>query len=330
MKDQTQTKRRAPNWPFYIFAILMLLSLLVTATYTWFTLSRTPRVSNLGLYVNAPVGMQLAATPEGEWVNRLDFAQLVPETSPLRPVTWSERQQRFLAAEYGIDGRQTGNFHPLSDANNANRDDAYGYYIKATFYATSDAAVDVSLTHAMELEEGVSGHGTYLIGSPVWDANDVLHFNGGNGAETAVRIGLRITPLVQLQPDMEQTLFYIYEPNCDTHMDGSRGYVPTPSIDGADSLVSQERLIRQTTTAWREADPVQHGLVNYTMGDFETPTDLFSLKTGQIVQIDLYVWLEGQDVDCSNLIGRDARIMANVQFLAQSGDQSGLEPIPEN
>lgn len=325
----TKNPRRLRRIFLYSIMILILLSLLTTATYTWFTISRTPRVSNIGLYVIAPVGMQLSASLENpEWVNRLDMAHLTPETSPLRPVTWSEQNQRFYAAEYGPDGRQTGSWNRLSDENNANRDDVYGYYMKLTFYATSNSAVDVSLTHAMEIEEGVSGYGTYLIGSPVWDAENVLHYNGGSGAETAVRIGLKVTPLVENAPATDQSTFYIYEPNSNTHIDGSSGYVATPSIDGAATLVPQERLIRQTATSWREADPVQRGLVNYEMGQFETETDLFSLAAGQTVQIDMYVWLEGQDVDCSNLIGREARIMANVQFLAESGNQSGLEPIP--
>ena len=329
--NTTTDSRRAKRIFLYTIAILLLLSLLVTATYTWFTISRTPRVSNIGLYINAPVGMRLSAAPEGQpWVSRLDVAQLLPETSPLRPVTWSEDRQLFFAAEYGPDGRQTGNWHRLTDDNNANRDDVYGYYIKATFYATTDSAVDVSLTHAMEVEEGLSGYGTYLIGSPVWDAENVLHHNGGNGAETAMRIGLKITPLEALEPVADQSNFYIFEPNCDTHVDDSAGYLATPSIDGKASLVPEDRLIRQTTTSWREADPTQRGLVNYEMGEFMGETDLFSLGVGQIVQIDLYVWLEGQDVDCDNRIGREARIMANIQFLAQSGDQSGLQPIPES
>lgn len=329
MKQANDSRRRKRIF-LYSVLILILLSLFSTATYTWFTLSRTPRVSNIGLYVNAPTGMQLSATLENpEWVYRLDMTDLTPETSPLRPVTWSERSQRFYAAQYGADGRQSGNWHPLSDENNANRDDVYGYYMKLTFYATSGTAVDVSLTHAMEVEEGVSGYGTYLIGSPVWDADNVLHYNGGNGAETAMRIGIRVTPLAEQQPVEEQSQFYIFEPNCDSHIDGSSGYMATPSIDGSALLVPEDRLIRQTTTAWRETDPVLRGLVDYEMGQFETPTDLFSLQANEIVQIDLYLWLEGQDVDCNNQIGREAQIVANVQFLAESGDQSGLTPIPD-
>ena len=330
MKEQ-QSKTRSPQFLFlYWILILLLLLLLVTASYTWFTLNRTPRVSDIGLYVNAPTGMVLSTAPEGaEWVHRLDYAEMVPETSPLRPVTWSEKDQTFYAAIYGTDGRQTGQWEKLSDKINANRDDAYGYYIKATFYATSDTAVDVSLTDAMEVDEGINGSGTYLIGSPIWDSENVLHSDGGNGAQTAMRIGLRITPLKDGVAQTDEAIFYIYEPNCDTHVDGSTGYDETPSIDGTASLVPESHIIRQTTTTWKEADVVQRNVVVKDMGEFESDTYIFSLEAQEIVMIEMYVWLEGQDIDCDNRIGYEAQILANIQFFADPGGQSGMETIPD-
>ena len=313
----------------YWILLSMLLTLLVTSSYTWFALSRTPRVSNIGVYVNAPAGMTLSAAPSGaEWVHRLDFAELVSETAPLRPVTWSQAEGRFYAAQYGVDGRRTGDWHPLSDEINANREGAYGYYIKATFYATSDTPVAVGLTHPMEVEEGVGGAGTYLIGTPLWDSDSILHSDGGQGAQNAVRVGLRITPLEEGEPQEDAAQFYVYEPNCDTHVDGESGYSPTPSIDGTEALVEDPYLIRQTTTTWTEANPVQHGTVIKDMGQFEDDTYLFTLGVGQVVRIDLYVWLEGQDIDCDNRIGHEAQLLANIQFSADSGGQSGLQPIP--
>ena len=327
---QYSRKKDKLSFPFiYTMLMLILLLLLVTATYTWFSISRTPRVSNIGLYVNAPAGMVLSTDPDsGNWVRRLDYAEMVPETSPLRPVTWSEQDQRFYAAVYGSDGRRTGQWNPLTDEINANRDDAFGYYVKATFYATTDASVKVSLTHAMEVEEGVDGAGTYLIGTPVWDAENILHSDGGNGAQTAIRVGLRVTPMVDGVPAEDQATFIISEPNCDTHVDGTTGYVDTPSMDGGDTLISPDRIIRQTTTTWTEAYPVEHDVQIKTMGQFENDTHLFDLDFQKIVRIELYVWLEGQDVDCDNRIGHEAKIMANIQFLAEPGGQSGLEPIP--
>ena len=328
MKKQT-THRRGGRVFLYCVLILILLSLLTTATYTWFSLSRTPRVSDIGLYINAPTGLVLSTAPQGEeWVRRLDYAEMVGETAPLRPVTWSERDQKFYAAVYGADGRQTGQWMPLSDEANANRDSVYGCYIKATFYATTDTAVNVRLADATEVEEGVSGSGTYLIGTPLWDADNIRHIDGGHGAQTAIRMGLRITPMKDGQKQNDRATFLIYEPNSDTHMDGSTGYVPTPGIHGADTLVPDDRLIRQTTSTWTESDPVQRNRVLRDLGEFETDTGLFSLAAQEVVCIDLYLWLEGQDVDCDNRIGREAQITANLQFFADQGSQSGLQPIP--
>ena len=313
----------------YCVMILILMTLLVTATYTWFSISRTPRVSNIGLYINAPTGLVLSTAPEGEeWVRQLTFAEMVPETAPLRPVTWSEKEQRFYAAVYGADGRQTGQWLPLSDGNNANRDDVYGYYIKATLYATTDTAVTVSLTHAREVEQGVAGSGTFLMGTPMWDAENIRHYDGGYGAQNALRVGIRITPLSDGQEQPDRAAFLIYEPNSDTHMDGSAGYVPTPSIDGTDTLVPENRLIRQSASTWEEVDPVEHGKLQHFLGEFEREPELFSLGVQEVVRLDLYIWLEGQDVDCDNRIGRDAQISANIQFYADSAGQSGLVPLP--
>lgn len=313
----------------YWVLFVTVISLMVSTSYAWFSISRTPRVSNIGLYINAPTGMILSTDPvDGEWVHQLNYAEMVDETAPLRPITWSAEKNQFFAAEYGADGRQTGHWIALSDNQNANRDDIYGYYIKATFYATTDTPIKVSLTDAIEVNEGVDGSGTFLIGSPIWDSKNVLHSDGGNGAQNAMRIGLKITPMVEGAEQIGKSTFIIYEPNADTHVNGLDGYIATPSIDGTEQLVSASKLITQTTTTWTEADPVQRDVVFRDMGDFQTDTYLFSLAAEEIIRIDLYVWLEGQDIDCVNAIGRDAQIVANIQFFADPGGQSGLEPIP--
>ena len=105
------------------------------------------------------------------------------------------------------------------------------------------------------------------------------------------------------------------------------GYIETGSIDGTASLVDDQHLIRQTTTEWTEANPVQRTVVVYKMGDFETPTELFSLQHNGMVRIDLYVWLEGQDIDCTNVLGNRSSIFASVQFKGDLG-HGGMEEIP--
>lgn len=331
MRNQVEKKRKPFMILVYWVMIMTLFSLLVTATYTWFSISRTPKVGNMGLHVNAPAGLSLSTEPEGaEWVQQVNVADLIGETTPLRPVTWSETDQCFYAVVYGIDGRQTGQYIKLSDNTNANRNDIYGYYIKFTLYATSEADVKVKLTEAMELNDGRDGAGTYLIGSPIWDSEQILHSDGGNGAQNAIRVGFKFTPLVDGDEQSTESQFFIYEPNSDTHLSGEQGYVDTPSIDGSPTLVSSDKLISQTSTTWTEADVVERSVVVKEMGDFLTDTNLISIKAQEVFKIDIYLWLEGQDIDCKDLGTKETQIMANIQFYADTEGQSGMQPITDD
>ena len=327
----TRNKRiRKPRVLLWIYMLLILFTLLTVASYTWFSLSRTPRVSDMNMYINSQTGLEISEDPLAEeWKLQLDFRDLVDVTTTLRPITWSDYRQQFYAATYGVDGRlmPLSDWQPLTDERNANKDNLDGFYIKATLYARSDVALDVSLSPAVEIDEGLNGSGTYVIGTPVWDSQQVLHSNGGQGAENAVRIGFRVTPVDETgEPTDTTSQLIIYEPNVDSHIDDTWGYVPTPSIDGGDVLVPANRLIRQTSSSWSEAYPVQRSAIIRRLGDFQDDTTLFSLKPDEMVRIDIYVWLEGQDMDCTNMI-RKAQILTNIQFAGDPGNQSGMKPI---
>lgn len=312
----------------YLYLILFLLVISVVATYTWFSLSKTPAVDNLSMYVTSKVGLELALTPDSEqWSSKVSYEDMASEHFPLRPITFSHAQQRFFAADYGVDGRRTGKWHPLSEEDNANKNNYDGYFSVGTVYARASQNVEVSLSEPVQTAEGITGAGTYLVGTPEWDPEQIKHINAGVGAENAIRIGIEVTKLDAGNNPLESTReFYIYEPNCNYHNDETLGYKATRSIDGSASLVPSDRLILQESSSWREAEPVQNGVQQYTVGKFVTPTKLFSLEADQIARIKFYIWLEGQDVDCTNAI-HDARVLANVQLVAKPNDQSGLVPI---
>ncbi len=312
----------------YLYIILIMFILSVAATYTWFSLTRTPRISDMTVSVSTRQGLELSLDmSEDSWGNSLSFLDMVGEHRPLRPITWSNNDKIFYAATYNINGRLTDKWLPLSDDRNANSNNFDGYYIVGTFYARSSQTVSVSLTPAMELQEGIMGSGTYVIGKPIWNSETISHDNAGKGAENAVRLGIKVTLLDETGAPLPETeVFYIYEPNCDTHSDGRVGYIETPSIDLQNSLVPSDRLIKQTSSKWTETDPVQNGVLIHTFGDFEDEIELFTLKKGQRAEIKLYIWLEGQDVDCTNEIGA-AQIFANIQFKTDPKGQTGFDPI---
>ena len=322
------TKKKLTKIIIYFYILLILFLLLTVSSYTWFSRSKLNRVSNMSVYVNTPVGLQIAARPDSEeWGQQLSYVDLVNESSPLRPVTYSEDSDQFFAAVYDIDGRLTGEWIPLTDECHANRNNYEGYYSVVTIYARTDEHAEVALAPAVALDGGKDASGTYLIGVPKWDSDKIAHTNAGEGAENAVRIGIKITRLDgNDEPTGELPLFYIYEPNCDTHLDGSIGYVDTPSIDGDATLVSEDMIIKQSASSWTEADPVQKNVQLHTFGEFQKDPKLFTLEAGEKVMIQFYIWLEGQDADCTNAI-KEAQIMANIQFISDTRHQSGLQPI---
>jgi hypothetical protein len=146
--------------------------------------------------------------------------------------------------------------------------------------------------------------------------------------ECAIRMGFRITIFDENgNPVDENPKLIIYEPNSDTHLDYSVGYVATENVNGQEGLVPAERLIRQTTTGWSEASPVQKNVLVYQHGEFLDDPHLFDLDPGQKAQIDVYLWLEGQDVDCRYETDEVSQILASIQLWSQSRGQSGMDPI---
>lgn len=330
-KTNRSNRRAGQRTLSYLWLLIGMVALLVCASFAWFSVSATPNVGDMSIFVNAPTGLQLALQYNAEdedWGQNISFSDLVSEDAPLRPVTWSDEEQCFKAIRYGTDGRQTNSLKVLTDEKNANRTDDDQYYIVGVYYARTDSDTTVSLADAKTLSGGVYGAGTYVIGTPEWNENTGAHTNAGGGAQYAIRVGFRMT---QVDPNTGRAVgdstFLIYEPNADEHLGYGTQYFDTRSTDGTETLVDRDRLIVQSTSTWAEADPAQRDVTVKTLGDFVTEKKLFEIKAGQIVRIEMYIWIEGQDIDCYGL-PEGAKLTANIQFSSSASSQSGMEDIP--
>ena len=320
--------RKSKYFAIYLYVLLVLLLLTSVASYAWFEISRNPSVKDMQMYITSAYGLELSVDPAaGGWGQQIDFWD-TQELSKfkekkygfqkpiLQQITWSEANGQFFAPVYGYDGRLVSFFNnyaeadrriidwqPLEDRSHANKATwQEGHYIKATVYARSGQITNVTLAP----EQGTEGitPRTYVKGNP----------NTGRGPEGAVRFGFRMTwmelggdgSLTEV-PDSRSQMF-VYEPNCDVHADGTIDqYIPTASIDNdiiaqggtptkediLKPLVPEERLIKQNFPETPRSD---------VPGLFETNPVLFTVKPGEIVRIEIYFWLEGQDVDCSNIM----------------------------
>lgn len=319
--------RKSKYFALYTYVLLVLLVLTSVASYAWFEISRNPSVKDMQMYITSAYGLELSVDPTvGGWGQQIDFWD-TQELSKfkekkygfqkpiLQQITWSEANDQFFAPVYGYDGRLVSFFNnyadaerrvigwqPLEDKSHANKATwLEGHYIKTTVYARSGQITDVTLAPEAFMK-GIPAR-TYVKGNP----------NTGRGPESAVRFGFRMTwmelddgNLVEV-PDTRSSM-YVYEPNCDVHADGTiNQYIRTDSIDNevigqggtipegetAIPLVPEERLIKQKFPDLTDPD---------TPGVFETNPVLCTIKPGEIVRIEIYFWLEGQDVDCSNIM----------------------------
>ncbi len=316
----------------YFYMILILLILTTVSTYAWFALTRTARVSNLSVFINADPDMLISLDPnsDDDWTQHISYEDMFEAEYKLLPATWSDKDQRFYGAVYSFDGRRINSWEPLTDERHANSESRDNYYVKATIYAKAGTDIDVLLADAGAGDVDITtASGTYLLPGAKWNESEIRHDNVGNGAESAIRIGLRITRLNEdlSESTTEPSVFYIYEPNYDRHMQPElSGYVATPSIDGAEHLISEERILKQSSSMWGDTTPVQKDQLAYVFGSFDEELKLFHMKREEVVKIEMYIWLEGQDVDCTNAIA-DARLFGNIQFQAVPTGGGGLVPI---
>ncbi|MFI3227817.1 MAG: hypothetical protein R3Y09_10495 [Clostridia bacterium] len=313
--------------------VLCLFALLTVAGYTLFTLlGKDASVTDMEISVSAPYGLELTLDKDDEdsWGQICDFTEFFGDNPIiLKPVTWSDVDETFYSAAFGIDGRILGISKALSDEEHTNSYSDDGYYAKLTFYARSDLMVDVSLLDALTSFDGLEGYGTYVIGMPAWDTESQTNVNAGKGMQHSIRVGFDVT-IYDEYGQVDNEYFYIYEPNVD------EPYVATPSIDGNETLVSEDRLITQTESIWYNTTPAEASVVILSPGEFTGDTNLFSLDENKEATINLYVWLEGQDPDCTNQLlvvhdgdEEDTQIFINIRLDVETTQesQSGLEPM---
>ena len=194
MTQELQEKKIKKRLWSLLVVVLLLAAMLVTSVVGWFSISKTPRVNNMALYVNSPVGLEIAGAynaPDSDWGRNLDFSQLLPADLHLKPVSWSDTQGSFLTVKYDRDGRMLNSFKTLTDSRDANGADGTGYYIHAAYYVRSDRPCKVSLAEAVTVNGGENGLGTYLVGLPEW--NGTGHTDLGGGGQYAARVGFQVT-----------------------------------------------------------------------------------------------------------------------------------------
>ena len=308
-------------YSIFVLAIASTVAM-ATATYAWLEISRLPSVSDISLSLITENSVLIAhdeGDKPGEWNNFLDMSAILENMEPLKPITYSNANDTLYSVTYGDDGRPAGLAdHALEEE-----------YIEVSYWMKcSSTKTTIQLAEPSANGEAAMGGGTYVVGEPIWNQSTIRHDNGGNGGETTIRIGFDIQKTDLNYNPIGESEFFIYEPNADVHVDDSTGYTATSSTDGGSTLVDSSNLIIQNSSSWQEQSPVLQDNVIYNMGAFQQNTPLFSIDSDSLIKITMYIWMEGQDQDCSNMaIAKESVLTANIQFEADLDNQEIVSDI---
>lgn len=324
-------KQKKTSLKSSILLLLLMALLLVASSYAWFTANQTVTISQLQVKVEAANGLQISADAQN-WKTVLDINDLkeAAETYDVLvnqlPVPTNDNQSISIepvsTAGNVVDGKMEMFYGEVT------ADDSGTYYLSATKQteATGTSGKFIAFDLFLKVDELTT---VYLT-----TGTNVVFDGSDKGLKNAARIAFVKEATVSAETDPETMRASssasgkadILEPNCDVH-----------TANG----VTSARDIYSTTTTLTNAAPLDYyGIINAIPAEtitmkqtitenpsveyFEKVLPKWKIPTaGQQVTFDnlaagvtkvrVYMWIEGQDVDCENMAS-GTNVNFNVQF----------------
>ena len=325
-----QSKRKTTSFKSSILLLLLMAVLLISSTYAWFTANETVTVSSIQVNVQASNGLQIS-TDGTTWkalISNADLTTNIATTyagntnqvpAELAPVsTAGGVTDGKLDMYYGTVSTNAGGDYILTSTQQTDTKGTTGYYIVFDLFLRVETDTPIYLTPTSQVK--------YLDG-----ATDVGLQNAARIAFIKEGVGAASDSAATLQALNEGTTADIWEPNYDTHtgagvQNAKNTYNITTTETGGSVLpyngiqaefsASDNVLIRQLTTP----DVGKFGAVTptyTTKNGFDANVAFTTLAKG-VTKYRVYMWIEGQDVDCENgASGTD--IQFNLQFTQNNG-----------
>ncbi len=315
-------KKRKGNLKYSILLLLLLAILLITSTYAWFTANQTVKVSTLDVNVEAKNGLQISADANN-WKTILQLedilgaayttnANQVPDV--LEPVsTAGNVTGGYLDMFYGtVDSSDTGD-PTLTATKETDTDGTEGRYIVFDMFLRVDRETKIVLTpNSNVIYTGAADKG-------LQNAGRVAFINEGTKA---------VTQVTEAQEALEGSSSLIWEPNYDVHtaeavthakqtydIDTTTTGAARIAYSGVSDVIGTGIPLAETNA---EDNPTYFADttigIETTAANAENKT-FMTLQAG-ITKIKVYMWIEGQDVDCENSAS-GADIAFNLEFSIQ-------------
>lgn len=307
-----------------IILLLILLLLLITSTYAWFTANQTVTISSLDVTIEASNGLQISADATN-WkaiLANTDLASTaaysgntnqIPTSMVPVSTVGATNSDGELVMFYGNVAANTDGDYALTATLEEDAAGTTGKYIAFDIFLKVDSDTNLQLTNASSVVMNDTDKG-------IKQASRVAFVIEGNTAA-----GSSVDTITALNGGTTADV-YIWEPNSNwhtaaavSHAYDTYGITTTESTDGTSVDVVEYYGINQEigtaitldktnganvdTTYFTKVDPDyktesdKDGVM--VVEDGENGIDVFSLTAG-ITKVRVYMWVEGQDVDCEN------------------------------
>ena len=312
-------KRQKRSFRSKYLLILLLISAIVfiSSTYAWFTTNRTVTVSTIDVHVQTVSGIQISV--DGiNWKSSITKDDLLGATSTysanintlpeeLEPVstglTFDATNAGQLEMFYGkVEADETG-VYKLTATKDAPKTDGTHFIVFDIFLKTTGEIPDGELY--LTADSGAQCTGTNV---GIQNATRIAFVKEGNAAD-----GSAVSTIQGLATSSADDV-YLWEPHYDAHTAAAVAHasatygITTTTNPANNSLIPYSGVIKAFTTGINLADATQ--AKDSTTFKSVTPTyttkasnaanvPIFGLQPG-ITKLRVYMWIEGQDVDCEN------------------------------
>lgn len=317
MAKRKNKKKQKKQRVFYLLLLLLITSLsLTTSTYAWFTTNRMVQIDLLDVSVRAQGGIEVsvdgtswkskillddlknASEKYGTNINQIPFV--------LEPVsTIGELEDGKMKMFKGTAMNNSSGKYTL-EATRSNEEQSFGeesngIFITFDLFLKTNTNTNLYLTPASNAK---------YLGEKSVGIENAVRFAFIEEGTTTVNASLNT---IQNLKTNDNSKVYIWEPNYDTHTEhgiaNARDIyglnISNPSnpisYDGVSKEISKNMNIT-TDKASANNYPNYFKKVDakyYTKNGFDANTEIFNLRAG-ITKIRVYMWVEGQDVDCEN------------------------------
>lgn len=330
MIEETKEEKKKKNRLFYLLLLFFITAVsLTTTSYAWFTTNRLVKVDLLNVSVKAQGGIEISVDGTN-WKSSVsvDDIKTARNTYPdsvnqvpniLEPVSSAgELDNGKLKLFYGVAENDAYGNYVLETTRNIETesfgDESEGKFVAFDIFLKTSMENDIYLTPESNATYG---------GDASFGIENAVRFAFISEGTTLAGSGLGV---IQSLSTNDNNNVYMWEPNYDTHTDYGISHardvygINIGSIsnrinyDGVSNEISKSVgiTIDKATATLYNAYFKNVDIDLATVNGFTNNTKVFYLNKG-ITKIRVYMWIEGQDVDCENnaSIGN---ISLNLQF----------------